>query len=255
MAIPRGIMSSQIRFERDGDVAIVTLSMPQRRNALSFSLLSDLRETVVKAERESTRALVLTGSGGVFSAGADLTEREGTAADVAIDDAVSATAETLLSLRIPVLAAVEGPCVGAAVDLALACDVIVASDSAWFAVPAVKLGLLYNPAAVHRWYKRVPGATLRRLLLFDERIEGESALTAGLVDRVAPSGTAVAECVRLAARAVPGDALAATRALLRSLDAGSFAESDWQGVRRDLLASDERRAALAARSKTVPEEG
>ncbi len=255
MASPLGIMSSQIRFERDGDVAIVTLSVPHRRNALSFSLLSDLCDTVLTAERDSNRAVVLTGSGGVFSAGADLTEREGTAADVAIDDAVTATAERLLNLRIPVLAAVEGPCVGAAVDLALACDVIIASESAWFAVPSVKLGLLYNPGAILRWYSRLPGATLRRLLLFGEKIEGESALAAGLVDRVVPSGRAVAECVRLAARAVPGSALSATRALLRSLDDGSFAESDWQGVRRDLLSSDERRAALASRKRIVSEEG
>lgn len=249
------VMSSHITLGQEGDVAVVTLSVPRRRNALSFSLLGDLRESVLRAEREGKRAIVLTGSGGVFSAGADLTEREGTAADVAIDDAVTATAETLLDLRIPVLAAVEGPCVGAAVDLALACDVIVASESAWFAVPAVKLGLLYNPGAVRRWHRRLQGSTLRRLLLFNEKIDAESALAAGFVDRVVACGGAVAECARLAASAVPGTALSATRAMLRSLDDGTFAEADWQGVRRDLLSSDERRAALAARSKNVAESG
>lgn len=240
---------STVATELRDEVAVLTLSLPARRNALSRRLLDDLGDALIEAVDRGARAIVLTGAGTAFSAGADLDELTGTVADVAIDDAVAAATEALRACPAPVLAAIEGACVGAAVDLALACDVRIIGADGYFSVPAVALGILYSPAALERIASRAGQQTLARLLLFGERIGGADAVAAGLAARAVADGTAVAAAVQLArgAAANAPEAAATTKAVLAALADGSgFDPVDWEVARRELLGSDARAERVRA---------
>lgn len=227
----------------------LTLNDPDRRNPLSRAMLAELT-AAIRDHTPDAGALIIAGAGGVFSAGADLRELTGTAADTEVDDAVASAGATMRATDALVLAAVAGPCLGAAFDLVLNADVIVAEQSAYFQVPAVRLGLLYNPGAIARWHRVLPVPLLRRLLLTGERLDAETAHGAGLVAEVVPDGTAAAAAGRQAAvyAEAPAAAAAATKELLRDLDEGGYDPRRWHETRLLLLDAPERRAALAART-------
>lgn len=229
------------------DVATITLSVPERRNALSSPLLAELRGALAGVTAQA-RAVVLTGAGGCFSAGADIAELTGTVEDLAVDDAVEAAVEAVRSCPLPVVAAIEGPCMGAAVDLALSCDIRVAAEDAVFAVPAAALGILYSPAAMARMAGRIGHQTLARLLLAGERITGEGAVAAGLTARAVPAGEALEVAFGLARHAAGNspEAGAATKAVLNALGTSGFDPVEWQETRRVLLASEARAERINA---------
>ena len=131
---------------------------------------------------------------------------------------------------------------GGAIDIVLACDLLVAGDDAFFQVPATRMGLLYNPKAILRWRKRLSGLTLRRLLLAGERLTAEAAFQAGVVSHVVPAGTVQDKCRELASRVLQGSsaAVAATKGLLVALESGNVKLSGWDKLRREILASSER---------------
>ncbi|MCO5316762.1 MAG: enoyl-CoA hydratase/isomerase family protein [Solirubrobacterales bacterium] len=239
---------SLVSIEYRGEIAVVTLEAPQSRNALSRRLLSELRGALAVIAGREVGAIVLSGSGPAFSAGADIGELTGTVDDVAMDDAVAATVNALRSCPLPVVAAIEGPCMGAAVDLVLACDVRIVSEDGFFAVPAVALGILYSPEALERMAGRVGHQTLARLLLLGERIGGEEAVRAGLAARAVPAGETLAAALALSERAagrVP-EAGAATKAVLDALATDHFYPHEWQELRLQLLASEVRAKRISA---------
>ena len=227
---------------RDG-VLEVTFENARRRNALSRSLLSALARAIDDARSGDVRAVVLAGAGDGFSAGADLADLKGTIDDRAVDDAIGGAAASIRDCTVPVIAAVEGPCIGSALEVALSCDAIVAAESAYFAIPATHLGLLYDPRAVARLRLRLNPAALRWLLLLGERIDARTGAAMGLVARVVREGTARAEARALAERVSAGSphAVAATKKLLNELEDGCARLDEWERVRLDILGSDERR--------------
>jgi enoyl-CoA hydratase len=233
---------------RHGDVLEVVLDRPDRRNALSRNLLRELRETFAGLPSE-VRSVLLTANGRVFSAGADFADLTGTSADLAYDADLDAAATAIRTCAVPVVAAIDGPCVGAAVELATACDARIVGAGAWFRVPAIELGLLYNPQSIRKIHATLPRSTVTRLLVLADRFDADDAVTSGLATHRAdgdPRETALALTTRLAA--IPPDALAATRALLRDLDAGHYDDTTWQATRIGLLDSPARHAAVAAAS-------
>ncbi len=241
---------SEVRIsDRDG-LRHIVLNRPDRRNALSFALLAELRDGL--HECDTLHAIVLSGEGSVFSAGADIAELKGTPEDAAFDDAVSAVALALRSAPVPVFAAIEGPCIGAGLDVALACDVRVASQSAFFQLPALRLGILYNPRALQRLHGILPRCTLTRLAMLGERIEAGEAVNAGLATHCVGAGRAGDTAIALA-QAIDGygrQAVAATKALLVALDEGSADLSPFMDARLNLLGSNDRREALARARRT-----
>lgn len=249
-------MSAVLVTRRDGGVLHLVLDVPRRRNALSRPLLSAL-ETALRDVGDDVDGVVISGSGGTFSAGADFSELDGTAGDAAYDDAVSRVRDAIVGCDRLVIAAIEGPCLGAAVDLALSCDARVASAGSYLEVPAARLGLLYNPVAVARLLRCHGVEPVRRLLLLGERLDAETAASLGLVTRLADEGGAVAAAEELLAGVPRGalPAVSATKALL-----GAYADGDpledlerWQRRRFALLDSPERRAAAtAARDRHAP---
>jgi enoyl-CoA hydratase len=229
-------------------IAIVTIDRPRRRNALSRAMLGNLAERLAAYESSSCRAVVLEGAGGCFSAGADLGELDGSLADLTMDDAIAAAAEAVQALSLPVIAAIEGPCIGAGFEIAMACDLRVAARSAFFRLPAVRLGILYRPDAVASLSWRVPSEVLSRLLLFGDIVRAEEALSAGLLTGPVVAPAAARDRALELARLLPtgrSEAARATKRLLVELRSRGGTEQ-FEALRRRLAISPDRIARLAA---------
>ena len=236
-------MSGRVATSSRDGVLEITFENAGRRNALSLSLLSALSRAIDDARAGDVGAVVLAGAGAGFSGGADLADLTGTLGDRAVDDAIAGAAASIRDCTVPVIAAAEGPCIGGALEVALSCDTIVAAESAYFAIPATHLGLLYDPRAVARLRHRLNPAALRWLLLLGERIDARTGAAMGLVARVVREGTARAEARALAERvsARSSHAVAATKKLLNELEGDCARLDEWERVRLDILASTERR--------------
>ncbi|ETA05253.1 MULTISPECIES: enoyl-CoA hydratase/isomerase family protein [Gordonia] len=238
-------MTSAVSVERDGNALVITIDAIERRNALSRPLLYGLADAIAGIDDDIT-GIVITGAGETFSAGADFAELTGTSADADYDDVVGAVAAAVTGSPVPVAAALEGPCVGAAAHLALVCDVRIAGKGSWIQVPAVRLGLLYSPQAVKWLARRYPSDSVRRLLLLAERFGADEARRAGFVSTVVPNGTACDHAVTLlGANGIESrGAITLTRQLLNSVELGDYDDAVWQQRRRELLDSPERRRAV-----------
>lgn len=195
-------MGELVRVERAGGVATVVMDHPPV-NALGGALVARLSAVFdeLAADRQA-RAIVLTGSARAFSAGADVKELAGLQGPHAtrawIDRGQRLMDRVAASTR-PVIAAVEGYCLGGGLELALACHLRIAGDRAQLGLPEVKLGILPGFGGSQRLPRLVgPGLALE-MMLTGEPIAPERALAAGLVNRVVPAGQAGAAAAELAA--------------------------------------------------------
>lgn len=167
-----------IRHVRHGQVSLVRIERHERRNALDVEHLDGLYDGVTEAVCVGARAVVVTGEGSAFCAGADLSGIYGDG----FRRALYRTLGLLRSTPVPVLAAVNGPAIGAGTQLAIACDLRVADTTALFAVPTARNGLAVDPWTVRRLVQ-VAGAAARPLLLGAVHLDRDCAQAAGLVDR------------------------------------------------------------------------
>jgi enoyl-CoA hydratase len=161
-------------------VGVVTIDRPERRNAVDHEALVALRAAIDEARDRSVRALVLTGASGTFCAGADLTGVE----DEGFGQALRSVLLGLTDLPAATIAAVDGHALGAGTQLAVACDLRVATPTARFGVPAARLGLMVDRWTVQRVVSLVGGSTARAILLAAEIYTGEEAHRLGLVQRL-----------------------------------------------------------------------
>ena len=175
-----------IRVERRGAVAVITLDRQERRNAIDQGACRALVDAV--DETEDARVLVLTGAGGHFCAGADLTNVE----DTAFVEALRAALTALRDVPKPVIAAVHGAALGAGTQLAIACDLRVAGADARFGIPAAKLGLMVDQWTVQRLALLAGHGPARAMLLAAEELDGASAAGLGLVQRLGSVADALA---------------------------------------------------------------
>jgi enoyl-CoA hydratase len=197
-----------IRTERRGTVARITLDRQERRNAIDQQACRDLADAV--ADASDARAIVLTGAGGHFCAGADLTQVEDTAFVDALRDALGA----LRDAPLPVIAAVEGAALGAGTQLAIACDLRVATPDARFGIPAAKLGLMVDQWTVQRLALLAGHGPARSMLLAAEVVDGAAATGLGLVQRLGTPDEAMAwadEIATLAPLTIAGHKLMLNR--------------------------------------------
>jgi enoyl-CoA hydratase/carnithine racemase len=167
-------------------VATVVLHHPAKRNAMTAAMweaLPPLLDTL--AADPAVRALVLTGAGGTFCTGADISTLRGSA-DEAQRLAVRAE-EALVAFPKPTLAAVRGHCVGGGAQLAAACDLRFAEEGALFGVTPANLGIVYPSSATRRLVALVGPATAKYLLFSGELIDAERALRTGLIDEMLPA--------------------------------------------------------------------
>ena len=177
-----------IHATRDGDVAVLILDRPERRNALDHDHCEQLSALVRGAAADGARALVLGGAGPHFCAGADLTGVEGEGFVRALHDTLVA----LATVPIPTVAAVQGAALGAGMQLAIACDLRVADRTARFGIPAARLGLMVDAWTVARLTQVVGHSPAAAMLVAAEEYDGEAAHRLGFAQRAGDRDAAVA---------------------------------------------------------------
>lgn len=199
-----------IRVERRGLVALVTIDRPDRRNAVNLEMCVELRRVVDDAVAGEARALVLTGAGGHFCAGADLTGVEGDG----FRQALTALLDAICEAPLVAVAAVAGAALGAGTQLAVACDLRVAAPDARFGIPAAKLGLVVDHWTVQRLALLAGAGPARSMLLAAQEVDSETAVRLGLAQRTGALDDALAwadEIAHLAPLTIAGHKLALNR--------------------------------------------
>ncbi|WP_416903802.1 enoyl-CoA hydratase [Micromonospora echinospora] len=196
-------------------VATITLDRPERRNALTHDLVDEFVAAIDTLEADpGIRAIVITGAGSTFCAGADLGVLQG--ADETALRGIYASFLRVGRIGLPTIAAVNGPAVGAGLNLALACDIRLAAESARFEARFLHLGL--HPGGGHTWLLRraVGPATAAAVVLFGEALDGPRAAEVGLAWRCVPDAELAAQAAALAARVAraPRDLVVRAKATL-----------------------------------------
>lgn len=170
---------------------MIEIDHHERRNALDAAHCHALRDAV---QTEGARAIVITGAGSSFCSGADL----GAAYDAAFRDALYAMIAAVTEAPVPVLAAVNGPAIGAGTQLALACDLRIAAEEATFAIPTARLGIAVNPWTIRRLALLSGTGTAQAMLIGGEALDAARALQCGLASRLGDRGAALAWARELA---------------------------------------------------------
>jgi enoyl-CoA hydratase len=245
-------MSTQtIIVERRGRVGIVRLNRPQALNALNVTLKNELLGAVEAFDADAdVGCIVMTGSDKAFAAGADIKEMAGqTYIDIFRAD-YTADYERLARVRKPIIAAVAGFALGGGCELAMMCDLIIAADNAKFGQPEIKLGVIPGIGGTQRLTRAVGKAKAMDLILTGRMMDAAEAERSGLVARVVPAASLMAEAMKvaetIAAMSQPS-LIAAKEAVNRSFET-SLAE----GVRFErrvfhaLFATKDRKEGMAA---------
>lgn len=250
-----------IDIRTDGGVATVTLNAPATRNALSTPMIEALWDTHLRLESmKDVRVAVLTGAGDAFCAGGSLDEMSNCSGVFSAADpeqarqlnlqVVHKIPRAVYGLAMPTIAAVNGAAIGGGCDLALMCDIRIASELALFSESFIRVGLV--PGDGGAWFlPRVVGlAKAVELTLTGERIDATEALRIGLVSKVVPPETLMGEAMKLARQiaARPPGVTRSTKALLRYSAEASLAEALERTASMQALAqtSSEHRKAVAA---------
>ncbi|ACV57870.1 enoyl-CoA hydratase-related protein [Alicyclobacillus acidocaldarius] len=185
----------------DGPVRVIRIARDERLNALNLALVDELVAALEAADAEpQVRAVVVTGGEKAFAAGADIAEMaDATAVDMKLRDQFRAW-DRILGVHKPVIAAVRGFALGGGCELAMACDLVIAGESAKFGQPEVKLGLMPGAGGTQWLARRLGKARALELLWLGEPITAQEAMALGLVNRVVPDDTCVAAAVELGKR-------------------------------------------------------
>jgi len=180
-----------------GRVTVLRINRPERRNALNTALCAAVRGAVTGSVDGGARAIVITGSGTSFCSGADLGGVYGDGFLTALRAMLGAIVET----PVPVIAAINGPAIGAGTQLAVCCDLRVVAPTAVFGVPTAKLGLAADAWTLRRLAMLAGGGVARRVMLAAQQVTAAQALTCGLADAEGDLSDALAlatHCTELA---------------------------------------------------------
>lgn len=207
-----------IQISRDGPIATIALARPQAKNALPIAAWEALAEAAQRIG--DARAVILrSGAPGIFSAGADIREFAQFQSDPALRtrfrESMRAGVEAVAALPMPVIAAIDGGCFGAAVALVLAADIRIAGDGAGFATPPAQLGLAYPQQDVARLREQVGRGAAAKMLFLGDRLNADEAKATGLIEIRAGDA---AEAALAMARVIAANAPQAIRQLKRALN-------------------------------------
>jgi len=247
-----------IEITQEGPLAIVTLNRPEKRNALAMPHWQALGAAIRGfAADESVRAVILTGAGGHFCAGADIGEFDSARRDAksgeAYTHAVDASAEAIIEMMKPVIAAIEGSCFGGGCGLAMDCDMRIASQSARFAIPAAKLNIVYNLRDTRNLLALAGPGYAKRILFTGEPVDADTALRIGIVDELAEAPLEAARRLALKIAENAPMSVAGAKTLLNALVAGrASAQLGEQLSLRAIESDDYKEGRRAFKEKRKP---
>lgn len=180
-------------------VALVQLNRPKELNALNLQLMGELRDALKELDDNAdVRAIVITGNEKAFAAGADIKQMAGkTAIDMLQIDQFS-TWDTIRKTKKPIVAAVSGFALGGGCELAMICDIIIASETAKFGQPEIKIGVMPGAGGTQRLTRAIGKARAMEMVLTGKFISAEEAEKFGLVNRVVPVELYLNEAIKLA---------------------------------------------------------
>ncbi|TDE35661.1 crotonase/enoyl-CoA hydratase family protein [Antarcticimicrobium sediminis] len=247
---------SNLTFEVADHVALLTINRPEARNAATLALSEAMVEAIDRIDADpGIRAIVLTGAGGHFCAGMDL--KGFLRGELPKIPGRGFAGMTEAPPKTPIIAAVEGYALGGGFELALACDMIVAADTARFGLPEVKRGLVARAGGLLRLPRQMPQRIAMELLMTGRMLPPDEALRLGLINRVVPEGGALEAARALAAEIAANGPLA-----VAAVKEVVMRQQDWpaaEGFTRQaeftdpIFASDDaKEGALAFAEKRAP---
>ena len=240
-------MSELVLVERDGPIAVVLLNRPEALNALSDELMDELVTRLTELDREDdVRCIVLGGSERAFAAGADIAElAKSSPIDLYYQRRVERW-DVIAGLWTPLVAAVSGFCLGGGCELAMACDLIVASETAQFGQPETGVGVIPGAGGTQRLTRAVGKSLAMDVILSGRFLSADEALRAGLVARVVAREAWLDEAKRVA-RAIAEKPPVATRLAKEAVDRA------FEGTLRLGVEYERRLLALAFASEDAKE--
>ena len=207
--MPAVTETTPLTFQREGNIGVVTLNRPERRNALSLELMQELIRTLdeIGSNRE-VRAVILAAAGKVFCSGHDLSEMTGRNINQYrnIFDVCTQLMEKIQAIPQPVIAEVQGIATAAGCQLVATCDLVVASGQAAFATPGVKIGLFCTTPMVPLT-RAIGRKRAFEMLVTGDMVDAKTAAGWGLVNRVVPAAELRAETRKLAGRVAEASSL------------------------------------------------
>ena len=214
-----------ITLETRNDVATLTLNRPNVMNALNTQMRAEIAHAV-KAAETTARVLVMTGAGKSFCSGQDLADGGNAATldlEATLRDEYVPMLKAIFDCRIPTIAAVNGPAAGAGANLALACDVVIASDAAYFVQAFTRIGLIPDAGGTYWLPRQVGAAKAMGAALFADKISAEQASDWGMIYEVAPDDSFATHIQTRAAQLAQGPTVAYRQ--LKKAIRGSFENS------------------------------
>lgn len=194
MPIPENIL---VRV--DGRVGVVQINRPKAMNALNSPTMSEIMTALEALDADpGVGALVITGDERAFAAGADIKQMASASVVEMMNSAFIGYWDRLRAIRKPVIAAVNGWCLGGGCELAMACDMIVAGEGAKFGQPEINLGVIPGAGGTQRLTRAVGKTIAMEMILNARQLSAEEALRYGLVNRVVPTERCLGEAIRLA---------------------------------------------------------
>jgi len=218
-----------ILVETRGGVGLITLNRPQALNALNNKLMNELMDALDMFDKnDAIGATVITGNEKAFAAGADIKEMaDKSALDMTMSDHIAVFGR-IRTIKKPVIAAVSGWALGGGCELALSCDMIIASESARFGQPEINIGVIPGAGGTQRLTRAVGKALAMEIILNDRKLTAQEALQYGLVNRVLPVSDYLNEALKLADE-IASRAPLAVRAAKKMINA-SFESSLTDGL-------------------------
>ena len=207
---------------KDNDIGVVQLNRPSVLNAINFELLSELVNALEELDNDAAvKVIILTGSGRAFAAGADLAEMsQKTPVDLTLGRRFELW-DRIRKISKPIIAAVDGYCLGGGFELAMASDIIIASEAATFGQPEVNVGIIPGAGGTQRLTRAVGKYKAMEMILTGRAIQAEEAHGVGLVNRVVPTESLMEEAKKLAidiASKPPISIRSAKEAILKAQD-------------------------------------
>jgi len=244
-------MSDEVLIRRDGDIQVIRLNRPAKKNALTRAMYDTVANALKAADGDDAIAVhLVTGTDGVFCAGNDIQDFAKRATDLGSAGGASGFIQTLPTLQKPLIAAVDGLAIGVGVTMLFHCDLVFASPRASFRTPFLDLGLVME-AGSSRLAPQIMGHQRAfEMLCLGEPFDAEAGYRAGFVNRIVPAEALETEAIAAAARlaAKPRAALIAAKQLMRGgeRDRALQQMSREASVFAELLQSPEAREAFAA---------